>query len=107
MANMMKLMKQAAEMQKEMEKIQERLAHESIEFASGGGMVKVVVTGDLHVESVHVDAKVVDPSDVGMLEDLILTAVNGALDAAREKAQGEMGKLTSGLGGLGGLNLPM
>lgn len=103
MVNMMKLMKQAASMQKNMQAMQEELAAKTVEFSSGGGMVKAVVRGDGTVASIQIDPKVVDPNDVEMLQDLVLAAVDGAIRAAREMAAAEMGKLTAGMGlpGLG------
>lgn len=96
--NMMKMMKQAAAMQKNMEKLQAELAERTVEFSSGGGMVTAVARGDQSLASLKINPKVVDPADVEMLEDLVLSAVDGALTAAKEMASSEMGKLTSGLG---------
>jgi hypothetical protein len=106
MANMMKLMKQAANMQKNMEKMQAELADKTVEFSSGGGMVTAVARGDNSIESIKIDPKVVDPEDVEMLEDLVLSAVDGALKAAKEMAAKEMSKLTAGMGLPPGMNLP-
>ena len=98
MANMMKLLKKAAAMQKDMEKTQQELAEKTLEFSSGGGMVKVVARGDGSVQSMAIDPKAIDPEDAEMLEDMVLAAVNGALKEAKEMAAEEMGKLTAGLG---------
>jgi len=102
--NMMKLMKQAASMQKDMERVQNELADREVEFSSGGGMVTAVATGDLTIKSIKIDPKVVDSDDVEMLEDLVLAAVDGVLKEARDMSNQEMGKLTAGLGmpGMGG-----
>jgi len=100
MVNMMKLMKQAASMQQNMQRLQEELAQREYEFSAGGGVVKAVVRGDMTLSRLVIDPKAVDPSDVDMLQDLVQSAVNGALQAARDSAQSEMGKLT------GGLNIP-
>lgn len=97
MVNVMKLMQQAQSMQKNMEKLQADLATRDYEAASGGGMVKVVVKGDMSVSQVVIDPKVVDPADVDMLQDLVLSAVNTALSTARESAAAEMAKVTGGL----------
>lgn len=105
MANFMKMMKQAASLQKNMEVLQADLAKRTVEFSSGGGMVKVVARGDLSLESIKIDPKVVNPAEVDMLEDLVLSAVDGALKAARDMASSEMSKLTAGMG-LPGMNLP-
>ncbi len=98
MANMLKLMKQAAAMQKNMQKVQEDLAQRTVEFASGGGMVVATARGDGSLAGIRIDPKVVDPADVEMLEDLVTAAVEGALKAARELGAAEMAKLTAGLG---------
>ena len=97
MANFMKMMKQAADMQKNMAKAQESLAALELEHASGGGAVTVKIAGDGNVTAIRIDPKVVQPGDADMLEDLILTAVRGAQELARETAAREMQKLTAGL----------
>ncbi len=106
MANMMKMMKQAANMQKNIQKMQEDLNGRTVEFSSGGGMVTVVANGSAEVESIKIDPKVVDPEDVEMLEDLVFAAVDGSLKAAKEMVAAEMSKLTSGMGLPAGMNLP-
>ena len=93
-------MKQAQQMQRQMAQLQEEIATKTVEGASGGGAVKVVARGDQSIESIKIDPKAVDPDDVEMLEDLVLTAVKSALNQAKELSDDEMGKLT------GGLNLP-
>jgi DNA-binding YbaB/EbfC family protein len=98
MANLKKMMQQAASMQKDMERIQEELARKTVEFSSGGGMVTAVARGDGSLADVRIDAKVVDPEDVEMLQDLVLASVNGALAEAKEEASREMAKVTTGLG---------
>ena len=98
MVNMMKLMKQAASMQQDMQKVQEELAERTVEFSSGGGMVTATARGDMAIQSIKLDPKVVDPEDVEMLEDLVVAAVDGALKAAKEMSAEEMGKLTGGMG---------
>ena len=97
MANIMKMMKQAADMQKNMAKAQEALAALELEHGAGGGAVTVKITGDGNVQAIRIDPKVVQSGDADMLEDLVLTAVRGAQDLARETAAKEMQKLTSGL----------
>ncbi|MBN1321051.1 MAG: YbaB/EbfC family nucleoid-associated protein [Thermoleophilia bacterium] len=98
MVNMMKLMKQAAEMQKNLQKVQAELAERTVEFSSGGGVVKAVARGDGTIESITIEPKVIDPSDADMLQDLVLAAVNGAIQAAKEMGAAEMSKLTGGMG---------
>ncbi len=104
--NMMKMMKQAADMQRKMETIQAELASKTVEFASGGGMVTAVARGDQSIARIRIDPKVVDPQDVEMLEDLVTAAVAGALQAARELASKEMSALTAGLPLPPGMKLP-
>ena len=101
----MKMMKQAASMQKNMQKMQEELAARNFEFSSGGGMVAAVVKGDMTLISLKIDPKAVDPNDVEMLQDLVVTAINGAFQAARDTMAEEMGRITGGMG-LGGLGIP-
>jgi len=98
MVNMMKLMKQAQAMQQGMQKLQADLAAREYPFSAGGGVVTAVVKGDMTLQSVTIDPKAVDPSDVDMLQDLVTAAVNGALQAARDSASEEMGRLTGGMG---------
>lgn len=95
--NVMKLMKQAAAAQKNMEKVQSELAEKTVDFSSGGGMVKVTATGDGAIQAVTIDPAAIDPQDAGMLEDMVLTAVNGALREVRDMASAEMSKVTQGL----------
>lgn len=97
MANIMKMMKQAQAMQKNMEKMQADLAEQTVEFSAGGGMVTVVARGDISVQSIKIDPKAVDPEDVEMLEDLVLAGVDGALKKAQEMVSTEMGKITQGM----------
>lgn len=95
MANMMK---QAQKMQADMARVQEELKFERVEASAGGGAVKVVMTGELSVESVSIDPAALDPDDVSMLEDLMTAAVNEAVRQAQEVAQRKMAAVTGGLG---------
>jgi len=104
--NMMKMMKQAAELQKNMKKQQDKLAKTQVEFSAGGGMVSAVATCDLKIKSIKINPDAVDPDDVEMLEDLVFAAVDGVLSLAQETMNKEMGKLTSGMGLPGGAGLP-
>ena len=96
--NMQSLMKQAQKMQKKMEEAQETLAEKTVETTSGGGAVKIVITGKKVIKSIKIDPEVVDPDDVEMLEDLILSSVNEAVRQADEMANNEMSKITGGVG---------
>jgi len=102
--NMQQLLKQAQKMQQDMMAAQEQLKNESVEASAGGGMVHVVVTGDLVVKSIKIDPDAIDPEDPEMLADLVLAAVNEGLRSAQELAAAKMGGVTGGLGG--GLGLP-
>ena len=95
-----KMMKQAQQLQAKMFKLQEELAEKTVETSSGGGMVKVVANGKQQLVSIQIEQEVVDPDDVEMLQDLILAAVNDALNKAQEMVSEEMSKLT------GGMNIP-
>ena len=97
------LMKQAKKMQDDMAKVQSDLEEKTVEASAGGGIVTVVATGKKDIKSIEIKPEAVDPDDVEMLQDLILAAVNEALRKADELANSEMGKVTGGLGGLGGL----
>lgn len=96
--NMNNMIKQAQKMQKEMEKMQAEIAEKEVEASVGGGAVTVRVTGAKKLVSIKINPDVVDDEDVEMLEDLILTAVNQALDSADEMANASMGKITGGMG---------
>ena len=99
--NMNALMKQAQKMQKQMEEAQAALAEQDVETTSGGGAVKVTATGKKEIKEIKINPDVVDPDDVEMLEDLILSAVNEALRQVDEIANGAMSKIAGGnLGGM-------
>ncbi|WP_300463357.1 YbaB/EbfC family nucleoid-associated protein [Desulfobacula sp.] len=100
MKNMNSMMKQAQQLQKKMLKTQAELAKKTVEASSGGGMVKVIANGGQKIESIVFEKEVVDPEDIEMLQDLVLAAVNDALNKSQEMVSSEMGKLT------GGLNIP-
>src|SRR5699024_4484234 len=97
MGNMNKMMKQMQKMQKDMAKAQEELAKSEVEGTAGGGMVTVKVTGEKKVLEVIVKEDVVDPEDIEMLQDLILTATNDALGKVDELTDKVMGPYTKGL----------
>ena len=97
MPNIMKLMKQAASMQKDMERVQGELAQKTVEFSAGGGMVTATARGDGTLARLKIDPKVVNPAEVDLLEDLVTAAVDGALTAAKDMAAKELGKVTAGL----------
>ncbi|TME26236.1 MAG: YbaB/EbfC family nucleoid-associated protein [Chloroflexi bacterium] len=92
------MLKQLQQMQAKMAKIQEELGEKTVTGTAGGGMVEVVANGHQKVLSVTVKREVVDPADVEMLQDLVLAAVNDAMEKARELAAKEMGAVTAGMG---------
>ncbi len=97
------LMKQAQKLQSEVTKVQEELAQMQCEGASGGGLVTATVNGQFEVVRVKIDKSVVDPNDVGMLEDLVTAAVNAAAAKVRETSKEKMSSVMGGLGGLPGM----
>lgn len=101
--NMNNLMKQAQKMQKQMVEAQEALKEKELEISSGGGAVKIVITGEKVIKEIEIAEDVVDPEDVEMLQDLIMSAVNEAIRQADELFEKEMGKFTGGMGLPGGL----
>ena len=100
--NMNQLMKQAQKMQKQMEETTKALEESTYEATAGGGAVEVTVSGKREVVKVKLAEGVVDPDDIEMLEDLIVAATNEALRKMEEDSQEKMGKVTGGLGGMGG-----
>ncbi|MBA5851818.1 YbaB/EbfC family nucleoid-associated protein [Clostridium sp. cel8] len=98
--NINNLMKQAQKMQKQMQDMQEKLESKEFSATSGGGAVTAVVNGKKEIKSIKIKPEVVDPEDIEMLEDLVLSACNQALKNADEQTASEMKKLT------GGLNIP-
>ena len=99
----MNMMKQAQKMQQDFMKMQQELESKEFEFTSGGGAVKAVMVGTRQLQSITIDPEVLDPDDVEMLPDLILTAVNGAIKLADDETSKAMNKLQGGLGGFPGL----
>ena len=91
------LMKQAQQMQKRMLEIREELANQTIEATVGGDMVTAVVNGQQELVSIRITPEVVDPDDTEMLEDLVVAAVNEALQKSQDLMSDEMSKLTGGL----------
>lgn len=97
MANMQGMMKKVQKMQQDMLKMQEELKNRTVEATAGGGAVTVVVTGRKTVEKVTIAPSAVDPEDVEMLEDLVITAINEAMRKVDEMTEKEMGKITGGM----------
>ena len=95
-----RMLRQAQQLQRRMAQLQEELESATVTATAGGGVVTVVVTGKLTVESIEIDPEVVSPEDVDILQDLIIAAVNEGLSDAQEMVSSRMGELT------GGLNIP-
>ena len=97
MADFMKMLQQAQEMQGRLQQMQQELESKTVTASSGGGMVTVTADGKGQVRSVRIDPTVVKADDVEMLEDLVVAAVSEAQKKAADMAQEEMQKLTGGL----------
>ncbi len=98
--DMQQLMEQARIMQQQLADAQDNMGNVEVSASAGGGMVNVTATGDMKITSISIDPEAVDPDDVSMLEDLVLTAVNAALDKANAAANEQVAGIT------GGLNIP-
>jgi len=96
--NIKKMMQQAQKIQEQMLKAQEDVSKKLVTATAGGGKVTVVANGAGDVISIKIAPEAVDPQDVEMLEDLVLTGVRKAIEEGKQLAQSEMGKLTSGMG---------
>ena len=96
----MNMIKQAQKMQQEMLRLQQELETQEFQGSAGGGAVTAAVNGKHELKSVSIDPAAVDPDDVELLQDMIVAAVNQAMQAAETQASSSMQKLT------GGLNLP-
>ena len=94
------ILRQAQQLQRRLNEAQEALENESVEASSGGGVVTATVSGKQKLLSIKIDPEAVDPDDVSMLEDLVLAAVNEAMDKAQELASRRIGAIT------GGMNIP-
>jgi len=91
------MMQQLQRLQQQMAEAQEMLAQETVEVSTGGGAVRVTMTGDQQCRGVVIDPEVLKDGDAEILQDMVLTAVNLALDKSRELQQQIMGPLTGGL----------
>jgi len=90
------LMRQAKELQAKLAKAQEELGNAQVEASAGGGAVTIVIDGQQKVQSVKISPEAVDLQDIGLLEDLVLAAVNEAIKKSQELAQDRLGALTGG-----------
>ncbi|MFQ5859094.1 MAG: YbaB/EbfC family nucleoid-associated protein [Anaerolineae bacterium] len=91
------MMQQLQKLQEEMLAAQEELGEQTVEVTVGGGVVKVVMTGHQKLQAVEIDPDVLDPDDVDMLQDLIIAAVNEAVDKSQQMAADRMSAFTGGL----------
>ncbi|MBM4444200.1 MAG: YbaB/EbfC family nucleoid-associated protein [Chloroflexi bacterium] len=94
------LMRQVKELQTKLAKAQEELATTMVEASAGGGAVTIVISGQQKFQSVKISPEAVDPSEIGLLEDLVLAAINEAMEKSQQLAQERLGGLA------GGLNIP-
>ncbi len=98
--DMQQIMEQARLMQQQLADAQNNMGNIEVSASAGGGMVEVTATADMKITSVTIDPDAVDPEDVGMLEDMVLTAVNAAIEKANQVANDQVAGIT------GGLNIP-
>jgi DNA-binding YbaB/EbfC family protein len=98
MKNLQQILEMGQQMQAKMSELQAELKNRTVTTSSGGGMVTVTADGQGNIREVKIDPTVVDPSDVEMLEDLVVAAVSEAQLRAREVHEEEMKKLTGGMG---------
>lgn len=95
--NFQQLIQQAKEAQSKLQQLQEELSTRTVEASSGGGMVKVIVNGRQEIVSIEIKDEVVKGGDKGMLQDLVLSAVNQGIKRSQELVAAELGKVTGGL----------
>ncbi len=98
--NMNNLLKQAQQMQQKMSTLQKELESRELDVSSGGGMVKIKISGKQQILELKLNKECVDPNDVGMLEELLQTAINQAIKESQDMVQSAMSKIT------GGINIP-
>ena len=96
------MMAQMQKMQEEMASAQESLANETVTVTAGGGAISITVTGHQRIQAIQIDPDVIDPDDVEMLQDMLVAAVNAAIEQSQTMAAEKMEGITGDLGGLGG-----
>jgi len=97
MSNPMNMMGQLQKLQEQITEAQAKLADETVTATAGGGAIKVTCTGDQRIQAVEIAPEVLEDADVEMLQDLVLTAVNAALDQSREMAAERLAPFAGGL----------
>lgn len=97
MFDMKKIQQMQQMLQNQMGDLQKEMAEKTVEAASGGGAVSVTVNGNQEVIAMKIQPEAVDPDDLEMLEDLVIAAINAALEKSKEMRQGGMGKLAGGM----------
>lgn len=95
--NMNAMIRQAQKMQDEISELQEEIEAREFSATAGGGAVQVVVTGKKSIKSLTIQPEVVDPEDIEMLQDLVISAVNEAINNVEETTETEMSKITGGV----------
>jgi DNA-binding YbaB/EbfC family protein len=98
MKNMFQMIRDAAAMQRQVKQIQAQLREKTVEFSSGGGKVTVTARGDASIAAIRIDPAVINPAQPAVLEKLVLAAVDGALEAAKEMSAREMKQMASKMG---------
>ncbi len=96
------MLAQVAQMQQQMAEAQEALADETITVTAGGGAISIVISGHQRVEAIDITPELIDPEEKEMLQDLLVAAVNQAIEQSQAMAAERMEGITGGLGGLGG-----